>query len=70
MTLRRVGVHEVRMPDGECLRQAVVEIADGRVVDCYEFREELPMTEWLGGVIELKYDRHAVLRAYRNSEIL
>lgn len=67
MEHRKIGVHEVKMPNGEYLEQAVVEIVNGRVVDCYEFREELPMTEWQGGMVELKYDRYAVLRAYRNS---
>lgn len=47
--LRRCGAHTVVLPDGTILQQAVVEIAEGRVVNYYEFREELPMTEWLGG---------------------
>lgn len=68
--LRRCGAHEVRLENGSCLIQAVVEIADGRVVNYFEFRDELPMTEWLGGVIEVKRDEEGVLRAYwKNQQI-
>mgnify|MGYP007123277493 CR=1 FL=1 len=54
--LRRCGAHTVVLPDGTILQQAVVEIAEGRVVNYYEFREELPMTEWLGGEIRVEID--------------
>ena len=49
--MRRCGAHQVILPDGSILQQAVVEIQEGRVVNYFEFREELPMTEWLGGEI-------------------
>ena len=62
--LRRCGAHEVMLPEGEILRQAVVEIEEGRVVNYYEFRDELPMTEWLGGRIEVKRDDEGILRAW------
>lgn len=68
--LRRCGVHEVRLPDGNVLEQAVVEIADGRVVNYYEFRDELPMTEWLGGTIEIERDEEGTLVAlWHNKKI-
>ena len=54
--IRRCGAHEVRLPGGDCLQQAVVELMEGRVVNYFEFRDELPMTEWLGGLIEVKCD--------------
>ena len=54
--LRRCGDHTVVLPDGTILQQAVVEIAEDRVVNYYEFREELPMTEWLGGEIRVERD--------------
>lgn len=41
--MRRVGAHKVITP-AATLSQAVVEISDGRVVNYYEFRDELPMT--------------------------
>lgn len=62
--LRRCGAHEVISASGSILTQAVVEIEEGRVVNYYEFRDELPMTEWLGGIIEIKRDEEGVLRAF------
>ncbi len=61
---RRCGAHEVTLLDGTVLHQAVVELQDGRVVNYYEFRSELPMTEWLGGSIQLQRDEEGILRAY------
>lgn len=68
--MRRCGAHEVRLETGCILIQAVVEISDGRVVNYYEFRDELPMTEWLGGVIEVKRDEEGILRAYWKNKII
>lgn len=68
--LRRCGAHEIRLADGKVLQQAVVEIEQGRVVNCYEFRDELPMTEWLGGVIELFRDEKGLLRARHEARLL
>lgn len=67
--LRRVAAHEVII-DEEELIQAVVEIEEGRVVNYYEFRDELPLTEWLGGKIEIKRDDEGILRAYQNNKVL
>lgn len=64
--MRRCGAHEVVLTDGRVLHQAVVEVMDGRVVNYYEFREELPMTEWLGGKIEVRSDEEGGLIAYWN----
>ncbi len=58
------------MPDGSLLRQAVVEIEEGRVVNYYEFRDELPMTEWLGGEIRVQRDDEGILRAHWNNQKL
>ena len=43
--LRRCGAHTVVLPDGTILQQAVVEIAEGRVVNYYEFRFLLLVTK-------------------------
>lgn len=67
---RRCGAHEVITASGVQLRQAVVEIEDGRVVNYYEFQDELPMTEWLGGRIEVRQDEEGILRAYHLQQIL
>lgn len=61
--MRRCGAHQVILPDGSILQQAVVEIQEDRVVNYFEFREELPMTEWLGGEIRVERDEEGILRA-------
>lgn len=68
--MRRCGAHEVVLPDGSRLQQAVVEIEDGRVVNYYEFREELPMTEWLGGEIVVRLEEEGIRRAYWQGKML
>lgn len=64
METRRCGAHVVSLPDGTKLLQAVVELEDSRVVNYYEFRDELPMTEWLGGEIRIIIDEEGIRRAY------
>ena len=66
--IRRGGAHQVILPDGSILQQAVVEIQEGRVVNYFEFREELPMTEWLGGEIRVERDEEGSLRALWNGK--
>lgn len=68
--MRRCGAHQVILPDGSILQQAVVEILEGRVVNYFEFREELPMTEWLGGEIRVKRDEEGILRALWNGKVI
>lgn len=68
--MRRCGAHQVILPDGSKLQQAVVEIQEGRVVNYFEFREELPMTEWLGGEIRVERDEEGILRALWNGKVI
>lgn len=68
--MRRCGAHQVILPDGSILRQAVVEIQEDRVVNYFEFREELPMTEWLGGEIRVERDEEGILRALWNGKVI
>ena len=68
--MRRGGAHQVILPDGSILQQAVVEILEGRVVNYFEFREELPMTEWLGGEIRVERDEEGILRALWNGKVI
>lgn len=68
--MRRCGAHQVILPDGSILQQAVVEIQEGRVVNYFEFREELPMTEWLGGEIRVERDEEGTLRALWNGKVI
>lgn len=67
--MRRVGAHEVVFSN-RTLVQAVVEIQGTQVVNYYEFRDELPMTEWLGGTITLKYSESGELQAWWNNKQL
>lgn len=68
--MRRCGANQVILPDGSILQQAVVEIQEGRVVNYFEFREELPMTEWLGGEIQVERDEEGILRALWNGKVI
>lgn len=68
--MRRCGAHQVILPDGSILQQAVVEIQEGRVVNYFEFRKELPMTEWLGGEIRVERDEEGILRALWNGKVI
>lgn len=68
--MRRCGAHQVILPGGSILQQAVVEIQEGRVVNYFEFREELPMTEWLGGEIRVERDEEGILRALWNGKVI
>lgn len=68
--MKRCGAHQVILPDGSILQQAVVEIQEGRVVNYFEFREELPMTEWLGGEIRVERDAEGILRALWNGKVI
>ena len=68
--MSRCGAHQVILPDGSILQQAVVEIQEGRVVNYFEFREELPMTEWLGGEIRVERDEEGILRALWNGKVI
>lgn len=70
MEIRRCGAHVVSLPDGTQLLQAVVELEDSRVVNYYEFRNELPMTEWLGGEIRIVMDDEGIRRAYWHDRML
>lgn len=67
--MRRIGAHYIRNSEN-MLCQGVVEIENGCVVGFYEFTEELPMTEWIGGTIELRYSDDGILQAFQNDKIL
>ena len=66
--IRRCGAHQVILPDGSILQQAVVEIQEGRLVNYCEFREKMPMTERLGGEIRVEHDEEGILRALWNGK--
>lgn len=51
--MRRVAAHRLYLPDGKTIHLPVVEIEDTYVVNYYPMPEELPVTEWLGGIFFL-----------------
>lgn len=67
--LRRIAANWV-IVDGVKLRQCVVELQDGVVTDYCTFTDELPFTEWLGGIIEIKKDWEGRLVAEWNGALL
>lgn len=67
--MRRVAAHELVIGE-ERLQKGVVEIMDGRVVNYYTFDQELPMTEWLGGVIEIRRNEDGILEAFQHDLLI
>ena len=63
---RKVAVHEVILPDGNKLNMGVVTIVGGCVTDYKTFKGELPMTEWLGGTIDLRMDADGKIKAFKD----
>lgn len=69
--MKRYAAHQVVLKDGTAIEQGIVELSDeGVVASTFPFRHEQPMTEWLGGVIEVKVDEAGILRAYHHGHRL
>ena len=69
--MKRYAAHQVILQDGKSLNQGIVELSDdGRVLRSFPFVHEQPMTEWLGGTIEVKTDEAGSLRAYHRGRLL
>lgn len=51
--MRRVAAHWLYLPDGRRIHYPVVEIEGDSVVNYYPLEDELPVTEWLGGIMIL-----------------
>ena len=66
---RRVAVHEVVWPDGRRWALAVVVLQGGLVTDCYPFKHEPPLTEWLGGTVTIEETAQGMV-AFRNGQRL
>ncbi len=54
--IRRVAAHNV-IVDDSVFNLSIVEIVEGRVVNYYEFHEEMPIVEWLGNTIVIRRDK-------------
>lgn len=69
--MKRYAAHQIVLEDGTAIEQGIVELSDGGIVArTFPFRHEQPMTEWLGGVIEVKADEAGRLRAYHHGHRL
>lgn len=51
--MKRYAVHLLYMERDAVCRQQVMEVDNGRCVEHYPLTEELPFTEWIGGVAVL-----------------
>lgn len=49
--MRRVAAHWLFLPDGRKIHLPVVEIQGNCILNYYPLEDELPLTEWLGGVL-------------------
>lgn len=67
--IRRVAANQVILGD-TTFNQCIVEIVDERVVNYYCFEDEMPLTEWLGGIIELRHTEDGTLKAYKNGKVI
>ena len=69
--MKRYAAHQIVLDDGTAIEHGIVELSDGGVVArTFPFWHEQPMTEWLGGVIEVKADEAGRLRAYHHGHRL
>lgn len=67
--VRRVASFKV-IKDNTIYERMAIEIVGDKVVNYYSFSTELPMTEWLGGTIELKRNTLGVLQAWKNGDLI
>lgn len=69
--MKRYAAHQIVLEDGTAIEQGIVELSDGGIVArTFAFWHEQPMTEWLGGVVEVKADEAGRLRAYHHGHRL
>lgn len=62
--MRRIASPLLILPDGQVLRQQVVEILQGRVECYYPLTEELPFTEWFDRSVVLRYNEDNLCQAF------
>lgn len=64
--IKRFASHYIITPNYSYLKQYVIEVNDGYVVNFFMLTEEIESVEWLPGVIELIQDGKQI-RAYHLS---
>ena len=65
---RRIASNEVVTPEGQCLKQQVVELTDGVVSRLYPLEMEQANTEWFVGRVILKESDDGHIQAYYNNK--
>ena len=62
--MKRFASNYIISTNNEKLRQHVVEIDNGCVIDVYPLPQEVESTEWLPGVIELKNSNNKIIAVH------
>lgn len=68
-SLRRIAANVIQTTTGT-IKQGIVVIEDGIVVQTYPFSEEEAMTEWITGTITIRLDNEGKCRAYKGDQLL
>lgn len=66
--MRRVAANTAICNDKR-IEPAVIELVGNAVVRCFPLKEELAMTEWIGGEVQIQ-DHEGNLRAYKDGKML
>ena len=66
--MRRIAVNAV-ICEKERIEPAVIELVGDRVEHFFQLKEEISMTEWIGGEVVLQVHR-GKLRAYKDGQML
>lgn len=66
--MRRIAVNTV-ICNNKCIEPAVIELVGDRVEHFFQLKEEISMTEWIGGEVVLQV-HFGKLRAYKDGQML
>lgn len=66
--MRRIAVNTA-IYNNKCIEPAVIELVGDRVEHFFQFKEEISMTEWIGGEVVLQV-HCGKLRAYKDGQML
>ena len=66
--MRRIAVNTA-IYNNKCIEPAVIELVGDRVEHFFQLKEEIYMTEWIGGEVVLQV-HCGELRAYKDGQML
>ena len=55
--MKRIAVSKLKLPNGEILKNQIIEWTDDNYVSYYPLTEELPFTEWKDIIYELSAEK-------------